>query len=154
MATLQTLINNIDYFYEITKIPMFILNKNKIIDHYPQFFFHLPKDCFKYLINSSMTRWGKVGILSSKSDITFFIIYEEYTICFGPMLCDSLHRYQSPKEIVFFNHLIKKPSINDILKKSFITIIYFYTKNISHFCHYSFCHIITSFFFAVKIIFL
>lgn len=72
MATLQTLINNIDYFYEITKIPMFILNKNKIIDHYPQFFFHLPKDCFKYLINSSMTRWGKVGILSSKSDITFF----------------------------------------------------------------------------------
>lgn len=55
MATLQTLINNIDYFYEITKIPMFILNKNKIIDHYPQFFFHLPKDCFKYLINSSMT---------------------------------------------------------------------------------------------------
>ena len=117
MATLQTLINNIDYFYEITKIPMFILNKNKIIDHYPQFFFHLPKDCFKYLINSSMTRWGKVGILSSKSDITFFIIYEEYTICFGPMLCNSLHRYQSPKEIVFFNHLIKKPSINDILKK-------------------------------------
>ena len=117
MATLQTLINNIDYFYEITKIPMFILNKNKIIDHYPQFFFHLPKDCFKYLINSSMTRWGKVGILSSKSDITFFIIYEEYTICFGPMLCDSLHRYKSPKEIVFFNHLIKKPSINDILKK-------------------------------------
>ena len=80
MATLQTLINNIDYFYEITKIPMFILNKNKIIDHYPQFFFHLPKDCFKYLINSSMTRWGKVGILSSKSDITFFIIYEEYTV--------------------------------------------------------------------------
>lgn len=117
MATLQTLINNIDYFYEITKIPMFILNKNKIIDHYPQFFFHLQKDCFKYLINSSMTRWGKVGILSPKSDITFFIIYEEYTICFGPMLCDSLHRYQSPKEIVFFNHLIKKPSINDILKK-------------------------------------
>ena len=60
---------------------------------------------------------GKSRYTSSKSDITFFIIYEEYTICFGPMLCDSLHRYQSPKEIVFFNHLIKKPSINDILKK-------------------------------------
>lgn len=70
-----------------------------------------------------MTRWGKVGILSSKSDITFFIIYEEYTICFGPMLCDSLHRYQSPKEIVFFNHLIKKPSINDILKNALALII-------------------------------
>ena len=44
--------------------------------------------------------------------------------------------------------------INDILKKSFITIIYFYTKISTHFVHYSFCHIITSFFFAVKIIFL
>lgn len=50
MATLQTLINNIDYFYEITKIPMFILNKNKIIDHYPQFFFTYQKIVLNILL--------------------------------------------------------------------------------------------------------
>lgn len=135
---IQTFIQNIDNFYEITNIPLFILDPNKIIIAQPHNFFSLPKDCFKYLLNSSIIRWKKIGILSTKSDIMFFMFYKNYTICFGPMLLKSIYQYKSIKEIVFFNFFKSKPLIEDVYKKcinfdnqsfSYVQIVYHFLTN-------------------------
>ena len=130
---IQTFIQNIDSFYEITNIPIFILDINKIIIAQPQNFFSFPKDCFRHLLNSSIIRWKKIGILSTKSDILFFIQYKNHTICFGPMLLKSIYPYKSIKEIVFFNFLKNNFMIEDVYKRcinfdnqsfSYIQIVY------------------------------
>lgn len=37
---IETFLKNIDYFYETTKIPIFILNSNNVITACPQDFFN------------------------------------------------------------------------------------------------------------------
>lgn len=135
---IETFLKNIDYFYETTKIPIFILNSNNVITACPQDFFKLPKDCFKHLLKSSIIKWKKIGILNTKSDIIFFIKYKDYMICIGPMLLNSIYQYRSIKQITFFNFLMTKPQIDEVQKKcttfndqsfTYIQIIYHLLTN-------------------------
>lgn len=135
---IETFLKNIDYFYETTKIPIFILNSNNVISACPQDFFNLPKDCFKHLLKSSIIKWKKIGILNTKSDIIFFIKYKDYMICIGPMLLNSIYQYRSIKQITFFNFLKTKPQLDEVQKKcttfnddsfTYIQIIYHLLTN-------------------------
>lgn len=135
---IKTFLKNIDYFYETTKIPIFILNSNNVITACPQDFFNLPKDCFKHLLKSSIIKWKKIGILNTKSDIIFFIKYKDYMICIGPMLLNSIYQYRSIKQITFFNFLMTKPQLDEVQKKcttfndqsfTYIQIIYHLLTN-------------------------
>lgn len=135
---IETFLKNIDYFYETTKIPIFILNSNNVISACPQDFFNLPKDCFKHLLKSSIIKWKKIGILNTKSDIIFFIKYKDYMICIGPMLLNSIYQYRSKKQITFFNFLKTKPQLDEVQKKcttfnddsfTYIQIIYHLLTN-------------------------
>lgn len=135
---IETFLKNIDYFYETTKIPIFILNSNNVISACPQDFFNLPKDCFKHLLKSSIIKWKKIGILNTKNDIIFFIKYKDYMICIGPMLLNSIYQYRSIKQITFFNFLKTKPQLDEVQKKcttfnddsfTYIQIIYHLLTN-------------------------
>ncbi|RGF00228.1 AraC family transcriptional regulator [Catenibacterium sp. AM22-15] len=135
---IETFLKNIDYFYETTKIPIFILNSNNVITACTQDFFKLPKDCFKHLLKSSIIKWKKIGILNTKSDIIFFIKYKDNMICIGPMLLNSIYQYRSIKQITFFNFLKTKPQLDEVQKKcttfndhsfTYIQIIYHLLTN-------------------------
>lgn len=135
---IETFLKNIDYFYETTKIPIFILNSNNAITACPQDFFNLPKDCFKHLLKSSIIKWKKIGILNTKSDIIFFIKYKDNMICIGPMLLNSIYQYRSIKQITFFNFLKTRPQLDEVQKKcttfndhsfTYIQIIYHLLTN-------------------------
>ncbi|WP_295137370.1 AraC family transcriptional regulator [uncultured Catenibacterium sp.] len=135
---IETFLKNIDYFYETTKIPIFILNSNNVITACPQDFFNLPKDCFKHLLKSSIIKWKKIGILNTKSDIIFFIKYKDNMICIGPMLLNSIYQYRSIKQITFFNFLKTRPQLDEVQKKcttfndhsfTYIQIIYHLLTN-------------------------
>lgn len=130
MISTSTLKNSIDQFYQITNIPICLLDENNLILQQPITFYTLQKDFYKKLLANVIGN-DKIQINYSNSDITLFIPYQKddiYKISIGPLIIPNTIKYKNTNEISFLRYVAIKDSIHDVLEK----IAYFDDSSVSY----------------------